>query len=144
MDESHLEARADASEGTCSIVCDKIMKHMVLTLTILGKCSCHRRGAFTYNPPVIFLLILASAVGGVYSVPACVCKRKQATFPMKPLQKSGQTHSHLCTINHNCMFFWEMENGSNGNNGVKSLFSSEENKCYSSQTGSYQSIAHSI
>uniref|UniRef100_H3CW43 Amino acid transporter n=1 Tax=Tetraodon nigroviridis TaxID=99883 RepID=H3CW43_TETNG len=36
MDESHLEARADAPESTCSMFCDKIMKNMVLTLTILG------------------------------------------------------------------------------------------------------------
>lgn len=49
MDESHLEARADAPESTCSMVCDKIMKNMVLTLTILGKCSWHWRGAFTFT-----------------------------------------------------------------------------------------------
>ncbi|TNM90780.1 hypothetical protein fugu_003069 [Takifugu bimaculatus] len=36
MDESHLEAKVDAPESTCSMVCDKIMKNMVLTLTILG------------------------------------------------------------------------------------------------------------
>lgn len=43
MDESHLEAKVDAPESTCSMVCDKIMKNMVLTLTILGKYSGHCR-----------------------------------------------------------------------------------------------------
>uniref|UniRef100_A0A3B4YYS4 Amino acid transporter n=1 Tax=Stegastes partitus TaxID=144197 RepID=A0A3B4YYS4_9TELE len=36
MDESHLEPIVDTSEGFCSSFCDKIMKNMVLTLTILG------------------------------------------------------------------------------------------------------------
>ncbi|XP_076589696.1 excitatory amino acid transporter 2-like isoform X1 [Chaetodon auriga] len=35
MDESHLEPSVE-SESACSSVCDKIMKNMVLTLTILG------------------------------------------------------------------------------------------------------------
>lgn len=64
MDESHLEAKVDAPESTCSMVCDKIMKNMVLTLTILGKYSGHCHGAFTYSPPVICLLILVSAPWG--------------------------------------------------------------------------------
>lgn len=64
MDESHLEAKVDAPESTCSMVCDKIMKNMVLTLTILGKYSGHCYGAFTYSPPVIHLLILVSAPWG--------------------------------------------------------------------------------
>ncbi|KAM7405771.1 hypothetical protein PAMP_000198 [Pampus punctatissimus] len=36
MDESHLEPTVDVPESVCSILCDKIMKNMVLTLTILG------------------------------------------------------------------------------------------------------------
>lgn len=35
MDESHLEPGVEG-EGACSSLCDKIMKNMVLTLTILG------------------------------------------------------------------------------------------------------------
>lgn len=49
MDESHLDASADPPESTCSMVCDKIMKNMVLTLTILGKCSWHWRCAVTFT-----------------------------------------------------------------------------------------------
>lgn len=38
MDESHLQpAKVDTSDSVCSNLCDKIMKNMVLTLTILGK-----------------------------------------------------------------------------------------------------------
>lgn len=37
MDENHLEPMVDPNENLCSTVCDKIMKNMVLTLTILGK-----------------------------------------------------------------------------------------------------------
>ncbi|XP_044211420.1 excitatory amino acid transporter 2-like isoform X1 [Thunnus albacares] len=36
MDESHLEPTVDTTESACSSLCDKIMKNMVLTLTILG------------------------------------------------------------------------------------------------------------
>uniref|UniRef100_A0A673BUR6 Amino acid transporter n=1 Tax=Sphaeramia orbicularis TaxID=375764 RepID=A0A673BUR6_9TELE len=36
MDESHLEPIVDSSESACGSLCDKIMKNMVLTLTILG------------------------------------------------------------------------------------------------------------
>lgn len=76
MDESHLEAKVDAPESMCSMVCDKIMKNMVLTLTVLGKYSGHCHGAFTYS-----LLILVSAtlgwgwVGG-YSGPSMHLKRE--------------------------------------------------------------------
>lgn len=45
MDESHLEAKADAPESMCSMVCDKIMKNMVLTLTVLGKYFWHQGSA---------------------------------------------------------------------------------------------------
>lgn len=54
MDESHLEPKVDAPESGCSIVCDKIMKNMVLTLTILGKCFWSQYGAFTHNPSEVF------------------------------------------------------------------------------------------
>lgn len=37
IDEGHLEPTVDATESACSTVCDKIMKNMVLTLTILGE-----------------------------------------------------------------------------------------------------------
>lgn len=37
MDESHLEPTVDTPESACGGLCDKIMKNMVLTLTILGK-----------------------------------------------------------------------------------------------------------
>lgn len=37
MDESHLEPIVDTPESACGGLCDKIMKNMVLTLTILGK-----------------------------------------------------------------------------------------------------------
>ncbi|XP_062249210.1 excitatory amino acid transporter 2-like isoform X1 [Platichthys flesus] len=36
MDESHLEPIVENPESMCSSFCDKVMKHMVLTLTILG------------------------------------------------------------------------------------------------------------
>uniref|UniRef100_A0A669F5T8 Amino acid transporter n=1 Tax=Oreochromis niloticus TaxID=8128 RepID=A0A669F5T8_ORENI len=36
MDESHLEPGVDPPENPCGTLCDKIMKNMVLTLTILG------------------------------------------------------------------------------------------------------------
>ncbi|KAG7483196.1 excitatory amino acid transporter 2-like isoform X1 [Solea senegalensis] len=36
MDESHLEPIVDTPESACGSFCDKIMKNMVLTLTILG------------------------------------------------------------------------------------------------------------
>uniref|UniRef100_A0A3Q3WIZ9 Amino acid transporter n=1 Tax=Mola mola TaxID=94237 RepID=A0A3Q3WIZ9_MOLML len=36
MDESHPEPRVDTADSPCSSLCDKIMKNMVLTLTILG------------------------------------------------------------------------------------------------------------
>ncbi|KAF3686724.1 Excitatory amino acid transporter 2 GLT-1 [Channa argus] len=36
MDESHLESIVDPPESVCGGLCDKIMKNMVLTLTILG------------------------------------------------------------------------------------------------------------
>ncbi|XP_070816720.1 excitatory amino acid transporter 2-like isoform X1 [Chaetodon trifascialis] len=36
MDESHLEPSVESTESACGSVCDKIMKNMVLTLTILG------------------------------------------------------------------------------------------------------------
>lgn len=37
MDENHLEPTVDTPESVCWSLCDKIMKNMVLTLTILGK-----------------------------------------------------------------------------------------------------------
>lgn len=37
MDESHMEPIVVTQESMCSSLCDKIMKNMVLTLTILGK-----------------------------------------------------------------------------------------------------------
>lgn len=37
MDESHLGPGVDPPENPCGTLCDKIMKNMVLTLTILGK-----------------------------------------------------------------------------------------------------------
>lgn len=38
MDESHLEPpKVDTADSVCSSLCDKIMKNMVLTLTILGE-----------------------------------------------------------------------------------------------------------
>lgn len=37
MAESHLEPKVDPPENPCGGVCDKIMKNMVLTLTILGE-----------------------------------------------------------------------------------------------------------
>ena len=37
MAESHLEPVVETTESACSSFCDKIMKNMVLTLTILGK-----------------------------------------------------------------------------------------------------------
>ncbi|KAF0042844.1 hypothetical protein F2P81_004181 [Scophthalmus maximus] len=36
MDESHMEPIVDNTESFCSSFCDKVMKNMVLTLTILG------------------------------------------------------------------------------------------------------------
>ena len=36
MDETQMEPIVDAPEGWCSSFCDKVMKNMVLTLTILG------------------------------------------------------------------------------------------------------------
>ncbi|XP_049573261.1 excitatory amino acid transporter 2-like [Syngnathus scovelli] len=36
IDEGHLEPTVDSTESACGSVCDKIMKNMVLTLTILG------------------------------------------------------------------------------------------------------------
>ena len=37
MDESHLEPIVDPTDNLCGSLCDKVMKNMVLTLTILGK-----------------------------------------------------------------------------------------------------------
>lgn len=37
MHENHLEPMVDTPESACGGLCDKIMKNMVLTLTILGK-----------------------------------------------------------------------------------------------------------
>lgn len=37
MDENHLEPIVETPESACGGLCDKIMKNMVLTLTILGK-----------------------------------------------------------------------------------------------------------
>jgi len=37
MDGSHLEPIVESPDSLCSSMCDKIMKNMVLTLTILGK-----------------------------------------------------------------------------------------------------------
>ncbi|XP_077568872.1 excitatory amino acid transporter 2-like isoform X2 [Stigmatopora nigra] len=36
IDEGHLEPTVETTESACSSICDKIMKNMVLTLTILG------------------------------------------------------------------------------------------------------------
>ncbi|XP_031704618.1 excitatory amino acid transporter 2-like isoform X1 [Anarrhichthys ocellatus] len=36
MDGTHLEPTVESSESVCSSLCDKVMKNMVLTLTILG------------------------------------------------------------------------------------------------------------
>lgn len=72
MDESHLEGRGDPPESTCSMVCDKIMKNMVLTLTILGKCFWH----WVVLSPLIFLLILVSATGGGRSYCSWSCYRR--------------------------------------------------------------------
>lgn len=47
MDENHLETIVDEPESACSSFCDKIMKNMVLTLTILGKFTAP--GFFTYS-----------------------------------------------------------------------------------------------
>lgn len=47
MDGSHLEPVVETPESMCSSLCDKIMKNMVLTLTILGElfhyCQLHSR-----------------------------------------------------------------------------------------------------
>lgn len=37
MGENHLEPSVDSPENPCAGFCDKIMKNMVLTLTILGR-----------------------------------------------------------------------------------------------------------
>lgn len=37
MDENPLGPGVDTPESPCATLCDKIMKNMVLTLTILGK-----------------------------------------------------------------------------------------------------------
>lgn len=63
MDESHPEAGADAPESMCSMVCDKIMKNMVLTLTILGKCSRPWRDAFTFTSYISAYFGLSYRVG---------------------------------------------------------------------------------
>lgn len=73
MDESHLEGRADAPESTCSMVCDKIMKNMVLTLTILGKCSWQWPDAFTFTP--YFCLFWSGLRGGRQSYCSRSCYR---------------------------------------------------------------------
>lgn len=89
MDESHLEGRGDPPESTCSMVCDKIMKNMVLTLTILGKCFWHWRGAFTSYISAYFGLSY---------------RGRQELLLTELLQEGGQTRSHPRTINLNCMF----------------------------------------
>lgn len=48
MDESHLGPGVDPPENPCGTLCDKIMKNMVLTLTILGKSKVP---LFTFIPP---------------------------------------------------------------------------------------------
>lgn len=45
MDENQLEPSVDGSESACGGLCGKVMKNMVLTLTILGTfalMSCRR------------------------------------------------------------------------------------------------------
>lgn len=123
MDESHLEARAEASEGTCSIVCDKIMKHMVLTLTILGKCSCHRHGAFTYNPPVIYTLILASAAGGGVLSPSMRLQKEAGHIAPWSRYRRADKRIHTCArLTLTACFFgkWKME--ATGTMGWKASF----------------------
>lgn len=68
MDESHLEPpRVDTADSVCSSLCDKIMRNMVLTLTILGEFFLFGEGRVLLPaavPPIIILHLLCCAAGG--------------------------------------------------------------------------------
>lgn len=121
MDESHLEGRADAPESTCSMVCDKIMKNMVLTLTILGKCSWHWRDAFTFTS--YFCLFWSRVQGG-----------EAELLLTELLQGGGQTRSHPRTINLNCMLLgrWKIF--------PDPLLWRETYKCHHAQMDEHQNV----
>ena len=76
MDESHLEPRVDPNDNMCGGLCDKIMKNMVLTLTILGKfffVCLFVSAAFIHNPSIIHSSLSGSGFQlGVQPFPECI------------------------------------------------------------------------
>jgi len=74
MDESHLEPSVDTPESVCGSLCDKIMRNMVLTLTILGKLL------VLLLPSTIHTFSTLSGFQGGWSLSQHALDKKQGTF----------------------------------------------------------------